>query len=381
MAVDFIPEKFYIARQPRGMSDEWLGFMQPMHQDGFKSRKETADNWAGKTSLAPIEWQNVPTKGFSLTENKRRYMNKNVVWRVLHPLGFEFEITSDNFSDFLMEIDMHQGVIQTEMVFVRRQGENYLTYVDSPEYKKAITQDKMEAKVSVKDVQPGDAVTIKSGEQRIYRGALHRLDLHIDTHPHRDRDNKPALDMNTKSKRRHYFEHIVGGKPSGRYEEVSTLNIRSLDVQQMDPSTPEQLLEIFRNKLLDPDVGHCGVFDLKPFTLAQCKVTLVEIPFNNSNVQSKAIQASTYDCAHYLVKYKDDGQLYIYNGYQSYYGNQTASHYLYKTDVHDINDTQLRTYTLTHGGGYRGRWEQTRHNAKINIADIESAYVQVVERV
>lgn len=114
-----LPEKFYVTRNYRG-TEEVLGFMvvaDAEHTKSFQKKKETADSWARNSKVAPIYVDNIPRTGFQIVTNVSRYSTSNVVWRVCHPEGFEFEITSDNFMDLIQTSTIIEGAIQEELFF------------------------------------------------------------------------------------------------------------------------------------------------------------------------------------------------------------------------------------------------------------------------
>lgn len=124
-----IPQKFYVARQKRE-EGEILAFLvvaDKEHTKAFQSSKDRADQWAvprrwdvenkNYALLESIYVDNKPKTGFSLVTNISRYSTSNVVWRIRHPEGFEFEITSDNLADLLDTNTMAQGVFQEELFF------------------------------------------------------------------------------------------------------------------------------------------------------------------------------------------------------------------------------------------------------------------------
>lgn len=114
-----IPEKFYVTRNYRS-TEEVLGFMvvaDSEHTKGFLKKKETADSWARGSKVGPIYVDNIPKTGFQIVTNVSRYSTSNVVWRVCHPEGFEFEITSDNFMDLIQTSTIVEGSIQEELFF------------------------------------------------------------------------------------------------------------------------------------------------------------------------------------------------------------------------------------------------------------------------
>jgi hypothetical protein len=118
-----IPEKFYVTRVYRS-AEEMLGWMVVADNEEtkkFKQSKEKADRWASQNisrqSMEPIYVDNTPRTGFRMVTNVSRYSTSNVVWRIMHPEGFEFEITSDNLCDLLETNTIVEGEFQDELFF------------------------------------------------------------------------------------------------------------------------------------------------------------------------------------------------------------------------------------------------------------------------
>lgn len=167
----YIPEKFYVARQKRD-GDEVLAFMvvaDKEHTKAFKTAKDRADSWAvpcgyyvtekGHADLGHIYIDNKPKTGFRLVTNVSRYSTSNVVWRVMHPEGFEFEITSDNLMDLMDTNTCIEGVFQEEMFFthtkklVSTKTKLFADMIQKEEEKK-------ENKVKSNELQPGSTIQI-----------------------------------------------------------------------------------------------------------------------------------------------------------------------------------------------------------------------------
>lgn len=402
MAADFIPEKFYVARQTRNHNtpDEILGFMQPMHKEGFAGRKDTADRWASRNALEPMEIENVPMSGFSLTENKRRMMNKNVIWRVLHPMGFEFEITSDNFSDFLMEIDMKGGIIQTPMMFVRRHGENYLTYPGSEVHKEAVPQSAIETRVSLKDIKPGDHVRMKDGNEVVYQGAIHVL---ID--PTQDGHYTPASKKNAptsvnairavdptkvKSVRKHFYCMIYDGKVQKSMEHASSFAAIELVKPGDGTKSNQDIVDYYNSQIDDPsrtpmiDYRCVIAASTKPITLSKCKVELRELPMNQVTVTCPVGSSKEYyDRTDIFVKHVDSDNLYAYSFNQPQtWGSSVVGNYIFNdTQAAEVKDsTYLYRKLIGSNTRYYSRvsWEASRHKLTENPAEIHKMFLQRV---
>lgn len=409
MAVDFIPEKFYVARQPRGNSDEVLGFMVSMNKDGYSSRKATADRWAkggrGTVQLDPIEVLNVPLTGFSLTENKRRMMNKNVIWRCIHPEGFEFEITSDNFSDFLMEIDMKQGIIQTEMIFVRRAGENYLTWVGSEAHKAAVSQDTAETKISVKDIQTGDKFTFKNGSKGEYIGSFHAIGMpdHI---YHSHRKNETPTNIDEKSTKQHFYYNLDDNGKRTNIDNKSSLTVVSVDTRLEKIPTVDETYDMLLAEIRKPhtklSIKNSIIVHIehKPFKRTDLKTTLVEYTY--TDITDVLTQDYYYQApGHVIVTLKNvAGYFSPAARYEYNYGSHTSRNknytlkYITAVPTHKVELAEgefVYAYSFSYGLPYDmsrySSWHRPSESWRMNMSndvqpsDIDKVYIQMFERV
>lgn len=165
-----VPSKFYVARQFRS-TEEILGFMVPAdkeHTKAFEKRKLSADKWAGN-SLPAIYITNEPKTGYSLVTNKSRYSTSNVVWRIRHPEGFEFEITSPNMCDLLANNTIVKGVFQEPLFFNESReliNENTSTFTKD----KAANEKAEQIKEAMKALEPGMAFRVedRKGNKTVY---------------------------------------------------------------------------------------------------------------------------------------------------------------------------------------------------------------------
>lgn len=114
---DYVPERLHVARQTRG-DDTIVGFAVPINGDEKWSseRARKADAWAtsgyGRTqSLPSMQIDNDWYANFTMIKQVRRSESDAVYWRVLHPLGFEFEMSLANFEYFLNKYNLDQGLI------------------------------------------------------------------------------------------------------------------------------------------------------------------------------------------------------------------------------------------------------------------------------
>lgn len=68
--------------------------------------------------LQPFIFDNVPRTGFKVLRSVSRYSTSNKLWRILDPIGIEFEITTGCFEDIVMNATIINGEIQGECVWV-----------------------------------------------------------------------------------------------------------------------------------------------------------------------------------------------------------------------------------------------------------------------
>ncbi len=161
-----IPEKFYVTRVYRS-AEEMLGWMVVADNEEtkkFKQTKERADRWAtpyhnsSQKAMEPIYVDNTPRTGFRMVTNVSRYSTSNVVWRIMHPEGFEFEITSDNLCDLLETNTIVEGEFQDALFFTHNKklvNEKTKLFADLI----AREEHKQEQKKNAQEVEVGDILT------------------------------------------------------------------------------------------------------------------------------------------------------------------------------------------------------------------------------
>lgn len=170
-----------------------LGFVVPW--DGTKAREkqvQTARNWAGSQAVELGEKLNEPVDGFRISESVRRYCwngSGNVVWRMVDPRGWEFEITSENMSAILMSCGvLPNGIIPGKCIYGRAGSNNVLLPEGTEHFKEAknikdVKKEKKESQVNLKTLKFGDVVKGPNwcGED-VYLGPviLHSLDAKLD---------------------------------------------------------------------------------------------------------------------------------------------------------------------------------------------------------
>lgn len=238
----YIPEKFYVGYQSRG-EDQLLGFMTPIKGDSSdKKRKQSVDRWSSD-KLPKTEIPNTDLEGFRVIDYSSRSSTSNVYWRILHPAGFEFEISSGNFMHLLQECDISEGEFAKKLLFVRNGIENFLTYRDSKTYKSANTSKQEITKIPLKNVQLGDKITLKNGSKGIYMGFAHVARYHYDGSLH------------DKTVKKYFIKHEGWSKRDKRdiIDSMSSLHVINIDEKTDNPMTKREALNELQNCVLNRD--------------------------------------------------------------------------------------------------------------------------------
>lgn len=158
-----------------------LGFITPDGTDqAATNRKSTVDSWAARSST-PIPsktFENKPMVGFKIGKTVRHSFSRSSVdrWRVIDPRGFELEISSGNMSLIIDMCIVDNGEIIDACVWAREGKDNVLLPVSCDEYKSAVINTERKNKnVSVKEVEPGDYVTLQNGIKGRFLGKHYRV--------------------------------------------------------------------------------------------------------------------------------------------------------------------------------------------------------------
>jgi len=139
-------------------------------------RKEKSWNTWRDRSIEPLEIENKPIKGFVLSETKRRsrdwFGSGRNVWRVTHPKGFEFEISSNNLEAIISNCDIIKGEIMSECLFAWGGTDMSLVPTTSELYNEVIanTENLKKEKIKPSTLKVGDKVKFLNGEIATYVG-------------------------------------------------------------------------------------------------------------------------------------------------------------------------------------------------------------------
>lgn len=228
-----VPNKFYVARVYRS-SEEILGFMVVADNEEtkkFKDSKEKADRWAtpnrsytNQKAMDAIYVDNTPRSGFRLVTNVSRYSTSNVVWRIMHPEGFEFEITSDNMCDLLETNTIIEGEFQDELFLTsNKKLVNEKTKLFADMIAKA--EAKKEKEKNQQEVEIGDVICMKIKEtysdytdrEFLYCGRYHAIA------PNKNEINRYNVAVNLDFASKSTLRFVIKDIADGRYYAVSKL--------------------------------------------------------------------------------------------------------------------------------------------------------------
>jgi|AGFS01.1.fsa_nt_gi hypothetical protein len=276
-----IPKKFYVSRCYRS-TEEILGFMvvaDAEHTKAFQKKKETADRW-GDNRLPKIYVENTPQTGFQMVTNVSRYSTSNVVWRVRHPEGFEFEITSDNFMDLIETSTIIEGAIQEELFFTEtRKLVSTKTKLFADLIKK---EEKAEEKKNLlSEIKEGDLFRTDSSKNDLYQycGKYHVLVMNKNKElciPEKSSKKEVVLNTNTgkyfirtKIVDSYYNINVVGHQPIDRKDVIHQVELQYMNFNKHMPAG--------QFDIMNDSYDLVAIGDDKPFKLKDCTVEYEEI--------------------------------------------------------------------------------------------------------
>ena len=215
MALAYVPPKIIVGYQKQVRDSEAkenktkfpLAYVVYKDEKGKLRKEKSWNDWRDQ-NRAPAEFDNVPIEGFKFLRTVQRsrdwFGTGRNMWRVLHPKGFQFEITSDNLEAIFHEIGITKGGIITTKCLLGWQGvalllipEGTELYDEFLESSKRITADK----VKKNTIKCGNTVTLKDGRKAIFYGKFcHLTTVHT------------ALDSQGKTITDRYYRHDVNDK-------------------------------------------------------------------------------------------------------------------------------------------------------------------------
>lgn len=190
-----IPE-FYVGFKNQGANEPPLAFLTPYDTTAaFNKRKETVDNWAhgygryvnGQYVYDPHPEAKVipnePLAGYKISESVKRtggWNGGNVVWRIVDPRGFEWEITSNNLSQIITQTGISAGGVINGRCIIARVGSTNLLVPEGTDLWDQMkaddgTRKKKAAAKTVTGYMFGDSITLKNGRKGYYFGHEHMM--------------------------------------------------------------------------------------------------------------------------------------------------------------------------------------------------------------
>ena len=200
-------EEGYVAGQyKRRYFPYVLGFVTPYEENAAgRKRQDTVTRWANERnytyeiqpdgsykhvrkekpeSLKEKVIENTPREGFTLAEEVRRtyWGGGNVVWRIVDPAGFEFEISSANLARIITEVGLEPGgKIPGKCVYGRLGKDNILipegTELWKRSFKDAEELERKSKTVGKTLVVPGAVCEMKTGDHMVYLGQFWITDI------------------------------------------------------------------------------------------------------------------------------------------------------------------------------------------------------------
>lgn len=296
-----VPSKFYVTRVYRS-AEEVLGWMvvaDKEHTKAFETSKKKADQWATpyrnsqNPAMEPIYVSNEPRKGFRMVTNVSRYSTSNVVWRIMHPDGFEFEITSDNLCDLLETNTIIEGEFQDELFFthnkklVNQKTKLFAGLIEQEQHKKAEAE-------KARELEIGDTVRMVHEFSNNYRPTL-TWDYVFCGKMHVISNIKNNIgELTEKSTLR----FILKDQKDGRYYAVSKMfdgftvtgHVDGIDRELVVQEMNEQIKTIHETVsseiYYDNYVPHyisAACVNLKPFKREDLKMEYIEVPLDTVN--------------------------------------------------------------------------------------------------
>lgn len=242
-----LPEKHYITFQVR-QNETPLAFMTPWGEDdASKKRMATANSWASNNhykkdapKLEPKIINNLPLVGFKIMHSVDRSsrFNRNIVWRIEDPRGFELEISSGNMESIINECVIERGEIQEQCIWGRQKGTNVLLPTNCEEYQQAINNTKRTSSIlSIKDIQVGNQIILHDGRLVKYLGKFHSIDMSYNGYDCSYYDQKLKI-----SKTKSYFFQYKN--ESIRHKEFEVFSMTQPKISSIEDDSTESIDEI-----------------------------------------------------------------------------------------------------------------------------------------
>ncbi len=231
----YIPKKINVGYQKREQTYTGkLSYIIYWDDKGVLRKETSWQGWRDK-KIAAEEFDNVPTTGFVLHKDIKRYSwshfsSKRTLIRIWDPRGMEFEITTENLLGILMSDDCCKRQLVGSYVYAWSGPELVLLPTCSEEYQQATVYTALQAgKISAKQLVPGCGYKTKQLVDLTYVG---RYDWHA----------LDAYRSGTRKTKRYHIFHRPGVKDD--YEQKHHWELKS-NLDFLATQTTEQPIEEF----------------------------------------------------------------------------------------------------------------------------------------
>jgi len=219
-------------------------------------------------SVAPIEFDNVPTEGFVLNKKAGGYSSgwnhRQTYSRVYDPRGWEFEISVENLIYILQECNSYKGKgLEGEFVYSWAGKDLVLLPASSPDYIACKEFTELQSvKFSKKDLIEGHTYLTNRQEEWVYLG---RYDVHDDAW-----HNKTAIEhevhgyKNKKPVKRHVFlKTKIVNKYDTTYEFLNSFARLKKKISETPHPKFADYVDDYQNSIFASEADHLVV---EPFT-------------------------------------------------------------------------------------------------------------------
>jgi hypothetical protein len=299
-----LPAQHYVGFNKRGDDEIPLGFMTVEGDDkAAQKRKATVNSWAAQsTNRIPAQvFDNKPLSGFkmgkSIRHNYSSWGQGNVKWRIEDPRGFELEITSPNFASIVSCTTIENGEILEKCIWGRLGADNVLLPVSSDAYKAATANtDRVNKKVSLRDVKPGDHVVMQNGISGRFLGNLFLIK--------RETYRKHTLSIDDKKR------FIIETKENGKTSFVAISSPKISEITTGELITPEDAEKLINDackggvSISNSGYGYSHYIGVS--TSPATEVSYGLTPFQSLKDAKAAVQDDSYWTRGCIIGEKDD---------------------------------------------------------------------------
>jgi len=354
MALSFVPEKIIVGveksyRQAEAKENKTklpLAYVIYKDEKGKLRKEKSWNDWRDQ-NVAPKEFDNIPMEGFKFLRTVQRstewFGSGRNMWRVLHPNGFQFEITSNNLEAIFHEIGINKGGIIQAKCVIGWQGVALLLIPEGTElYQEFVDSSKRITAVKIKKaaIKCGNKVTLKDGRKVTFLGKFCHLittQQSVDDHGELAWAWRKRVQPTYTYKYKWTDKEVIIDEKNG-IEIKSSFEVISIDETSEIPK--EVALKTINNWLDNNDNAYI-IFAIKP---SQFQITKVDI--DKSEV-TKMINKTNYYSQIFFADYENKTTRFQY-----YSGTSPNERRFYITDgVKIIDDTTYTKQNLNGGSG------------------------------